>query len=117
MPIERLSVVSSNTQEQKRRHRAHQYFRDLLKALREQGWCDWPYQGVTYRVIKDVSEQPWRALVRHPKRRGFKVTICQAYVKDSYWVLGPTNWRPRDSDILGEVVGLVYGPFRSIYDI
>lgn len=111
--------MSSNTIEQKRKHKAQQYFRDLLKSLKEAGQCDWPYNGKIYRVIKAIPFDPGvpsspdyiNALVKQPRKRGYKVTPIHLGLKDSKWVGdGPGTWTPQDKHILGAIIGEVQGP-------
>lgn len=110
--------MSTNTIEQKRAHKAQQYFRDLLKNLRDFGQCDWPYQGVVYRVVNGLpydSESFYNghinALLRQPRKRGYKVIPSLVGLKDSKWIgAGPGYWTPQDKHILGVIIGEVYGP-------
>lgn len=111
--------MSSNTAEQKRAHKAQQYFRDLLKQLRETGACDWPYGGRVFRVLNtEVGDGlfalQYNALVKHPRKRGFKVTPVQLGLKGSQWILGPTAWKPQNKHILGFIVGEVHGPRQPL---
>lgn len=107
--------MSSNTIEQKRAHKAHQRFRDLLKALRESGACDWPYQGQFYRVVRNepmygIAPSDYTALIKQPRRRGYKVTPVVLDLVGSKFVLQNSTWVPQDKHVLGYIVGVVHGP-------
>lgn len=102
--------MSSNTLEQKKRHQAHQRFRDLLKQLWETGECLWPYKGKIYKVVKWETDENigWNAfginaLVKRPRKRGFKVTPAYVAEKHGMWVAG-SRWRLQPKHIFGIIV-------------
>lgn len=52
----------------------------------------------------------YNALVKYPRKRGFKVTPVQLNEKDNMWILGPTAWKPQDKHVLGTIIGETIGP-------